>query len=105
MHTPAIVFAMLLGTVGVPLAGVFVLLLIGTLFYRRTRLFASRLLVSSLVIGLVAAAAMWVLALASLLPAPFHYQAALTVFPFGFAVGGMVQFFRLWKQTKAEVAK
>ena len=88
MHSPAIVLAMLLGTIGVPLAALFLLLLIGSLFVR------------GLGVGLALALVMWLFALGSLLPAPFHYQAALTVFPFGFAVGGFVFFVVLLRQSK-----
>ncbi len=91
---------MLLGTIGVPLAGLFLLLLLASLFVRRTRAFSGQLLVRALGVGIGLALVMWLFALGSMLPAPFHYQAGLTVLPFGFAIGGFVFFFVLLRQSK-----
>lgn len=92
MHSPPIILAMLLGTIGVPVAGLYLLTFIGSLMFKRTRAFAGRVFLRALGVGLVVSAVMWLFAILSL-PAPFHYQAALTVFPFGFGVGGIALFF------------
>lgn len=103
MHSPEIMTAMLLGALGVPLAGLFLLFSVGSLFFARTRSFCGRLLLWSIVAGLLSACLMWLLAQASL-PPPFAHRTALTVFPFGFAVGGFISFFWLWRKTRANLS-
>jgi len=93
---------MLLGTIGVPLAALFLLLFFASLFFKRPRTFAWRLFARSLGIGLAGGAVMWVIAQSSL-PPPFSYQAALTVIPFGFAVGGFAMFFKFLRKSKHEI--
>ena len=99
MHSPAIITAMLLGTVGVPLSALFLLFFFGSLFFARSRSFAGRLFIRSLAAGLLIACVMWVVAQSSL-PPPYSYQAALSAFPFGFGVGGFVSFFWLLRKAR-----
>lgn len=104
MHSPAIIFAMLLGTIGFPLTGLFLLLFIASLFFKRTRSFAGRLIVHSLVVGLAIGFVMWVIAQSSL-PPPFSYQAAITVMPFGFGVGGFIMFIKFLRKSKRKTTE
>jgi hypothetical protein len=90
---------MLLGTIGVPLAALFLLFFFASLFFKRSRAFAWRLFAQSLGTGLAIGVVMWFIAQSSL-PPPFSYQAALTVVPFGFGVGGFVMFFQFFRKTK-----
>ena len=99
MHSPAIITAMLLGTVGVPLAALFLLFFVGSLFFPRSRSFSGRLFIRSLAGGLLLACVMWVFAQSSL-PPPYSYQAALTAFPFGFGLGGFVSFVVLLRRAR-----
>lgn len=99
MHSPAIITAMLFATIGIPASAAFLILLLISIFFRRTRAFAWRLFFSSLATGLAAAALMW-LASQSSLPHPYDYQAALSVFPFGFGVGGLIFFFKFYNRSK-----
>ena len=93
MHTPHILVAMGFGLIGVPLAGVFLVVLLVSLAFARTRAFSVRVLVRALGVGLVGSLLMWA-ASSSALPQPFLNQAALTVFPFWFALGGFFWLFR-----------
>ena len=103
MHSPEIITAMLLGTIGMPLSALFLLFFIGSLFFARTRSFSGRLIIWSLAAGLLSACLMW-LAVQGSLPSPYAYRAAVTVFPFGFAVGGFVSFFTLLRKARANLS-
>ena len=94
MHSPAFITSMLLATVGVPLAALFLLFFIGSLFFARSRSFAGQLLTRSLLGGVIIACLMWLFAQSSL-PLPYSYRAALSAFPLGFGLGGFVSFFAL----------
>jgi len=99
MHSPIIITAMLLGTVGVPLSALFLLFFVGSLFFARSRSFSGRLFIRSLAAGLLIAGVIWVVAQSSL-PPPYTYQAALSAFPFGFGLGGFISFFWLLRKAR-----
>lgn len=93
MHSPAIITAMLLGTVGVPLAALFLLTFLVSLAFRRIRAFAAKLLGWSFLTAAVAGLLFWFWARAGL-PKPYHYQAAASTLPFWFGSSGFVLFVR-----------
>lgn len=99
MHSPHILVAMGFGLIGVPLACVFLVVFLVSLSFARTRAFAVRVFVRALGIGLVGSLLMWVIS-SSALPQPFLNQAALTVFPFGFALGGFFWLLRFIVKSK-----
>lgn len=93
MHSPEIITAILLGTIGVPLAALFLLTYLISLAFKRPRGFAAKLIGWSLLTTVVAALLFWFWARLGL-PKPYHYQAAASTVPFWFGVCGFFFFVR-----------
>ena len=99
MHSPEVIIAMLLGTFGVPLAALFLLTYLISLAFARTRAFAARLIGLSTLIAIGATIAFWCWAQLGL-PAPYHYQAAISTIPFWFGACGFTLFARNLRATR-----
>lgn len=94
MHTPLLVTANLVYALGSLFMPVFLMVFFGSLFFRRSRTFSIRLILGSLLLGLLTGAIL-VLEGRSYLPPPYDTRIFIPGFIFGFGSSGIAYFFWL----------